>query len=369
VFGFVALEGAALQIRGAVVPVLERIYAVPAWQLGLVAPAGTVGFTLLVAAVGLLAGRVSVHRLLLVGIVGTGVGIAAMGVAPSFPLFLLALLGQGSLSGVGRGSDRPLLSHLYPHSRGRLFGYYDMMWAVGASLGPVLVAGALWLGDWRLAFLGLAGAALPLGIAVARLPAPAVDGDDPLPLGEVRGLLGRPRVLAMAAGIGLTTGVEGGLFTWLTTFAVGRFPEPLGPVALSVLLVAYVPGRFAAGRLAGRVGYVRLALALAGGCTLATLYTFGPATGPGLVAGLFVVGLCLSGLYPTLLSYATESVPEHSAALNAAALVVGAAGIAGVPFALGFVVTAAGVATAMGLLAIPLAALTLTLLVVLVVVE
>ena len=251
VFGFVALEGAGLQMRGAVVPVLRETFGASAWQLGLVAPAGTVGFTLLVAVVGAVAGRFGTHRLFLVGVVGTGAGLLAMGVAPSFGFFLAALVGRGVFSGVGRGSDRPLLSHLYPEARGRLFSYYDMTWAVGATLGPLVVSVALALGNWRLAFYALGVAFVPVAALVRSLPAPEVGrGDRPLDLAELRRIGRRPEVLAMAVGILLTTGVEGGLFTWLTTYAEGRFPDSLATASLSVLLVAYIPGRFAAGRLA-----------------------------------------------------------------------------------------------------------------------
>ena len=91
VFGYVALEGAGLQMRGAVVPVLRETFGVPAWQLGLVAPAGTVGFVLFVAAVGAVAGRFEAHRLFLLGVLGTGAGLRAMELAPSFGLFLAAI--------------------------------------------------------------------------------------------------------------------------------------------------------------------------------------------------------------------------------------------------------------------------------------
>jgi len=97
VFAYITLEGAGLQMRGAVIPALRRTFDVPEWQLGLVAPAGTVGYVLAVMVVGAVAGRLDTRRLLLVGIVGTGVGILVMGVAPSFALFLAALLGRVSL--------------------------------------------------------------------------------------------------------------------------------------------------------------------------------------------------------------------------------------------------------------------------------
>jgi fucose permease len=361
VFGYVALEGAGLQMRGAVVPVLREAFRVPAWQLGLVAPAGTLGFVLLVAVVGAVAGRVGTHRLFLVGIVGTGVGLLAMGFAPTFGFFLAALLGRGVFSGIGRGSDRPLLSHLYPEARGRLFSYYDMAWAVGATLGPLAVAAALRLGDWRLAFYALGAAFLPVAVLVRSLPTPDVGGDRPLDLAALGRIGRRPEVLAMAAGILLTTGVEGGLFTWLTTYAGGRFPDPLATASLSVLLVAYVPGRFVAGRLAEPVGYLRLSLALAAFCLAAVAYTFFLAAGIGLVVGLFAVGLTLSGLYPTLLAHATEAVPEHSAPLNAIGLVAAAVGIAGVPVLMGLVVDGAGIVPAMRLLVVPLVAMVLVL--------
>jgi len=86
-------------------------------------------------------------------------------------------------------------------------------------------------------------------------------------------------------------------------------------------------------------------------------YTFFLATGYGVLVGLFGVGLALSGIYPTLLAYATEAVPEHSAPVNATASVTSAAGIAGVPAAMGFVISGADVTLAMQLLGIPLALL------------
>jgi len=355
VFAYVALEGAGLQMRGAVIPALRRAFGVPEWQLGLVAPAGTLGYLLAVMVVGAVAGRFDTRRLLLLGVAGTGAGVLVMGVAPSFALFLAALLGRGLLTGVGRGSDRPLLSHLYPAQRGRLFSYYDMMWAVGATAGPLLVATAVAAGNWRLAYYALALAFVPVVALVVVLPSPTVEGgDDPLDIPALRRIVRRPEVKAMAVGLFLSTGVEGGLFTWLTTYAQGRLPGSLATASLSVMLAAYIPGRFASGWLSERVGYVRLSAGLVALTVPAFAYTFFLAEGTGLLVGVFAIGLALSGIYPTLLAYATEAVPEHSAPVNATAAVTSAAGLAVVPAAMGFVISDAGAGAAMRLLAVPL---------------
>jgi len=127
------------------------------------------------------------------------------------------------------------------------------------------------------------------------------------------------------------------------------------------MLAAYIPGRFASGWLSERVGYVRLTVGLVGLTIPAFGYTFFLAEGYGLLVGLFTIGLALSGMYPTLLAYATEAVPEHSAPVNAAAAVTSAAGIAVVPAAMGFLISDIGVAGAMRLLVVPLALLALVL--------
>ena len=361
IFAYVALEGASLQMRGSVVPLIREAYGTPDWLLGLVAPAGTVGFLVFVALVGVVAGRVNTNRLFLLGILGTGVSVFVIGFTPSFAFFLVALLARGSFGGIGRGTDRPLLSHLHPASRGKWFSYYDAMWAVGATIGPLVVTVALWAGDWRFAYFALGMAFVPVAALVWWLPEPSVEsgGDDVLTLAEIRRVGRRPAVLVMAAGIFLSTGVEGALFTWLTTFAEGRVPASMVTASLSVLLVAYIPGRFVAGKLSVRVGYVRLMFALAVVCLLSTVYTFFVASGLGVLVGLFGIGFSLSGQYPTLLAYSTEVAPEHSAPINSFALVISALGIAGVPAALGFVISDSGIALAMQLLVAPLLALVL----------
>jgi MFS family permease len=57
IFVAMALGGAVLQLRGAVLPTLQRTFGTPEWQLGLVAPAGMVGYVAAVLLTGFATSR------------------------------------------------------------------------------------------------------------------------------------------------------------------------------------------------------------------------------------------------------------------------------------------------------------------------
>lgn len=391
IFTYVALMGAALQMRGAVIPSLKTAFEVPESQLGLVAPVATVGFLLAVVSVGAAASRLDPKRILLVGIAGTGLGVLGMGLAPGFGVFLVALLFKGLLSGAARGLDRPVLSHLYPERRGRIFSFYDMSWAIGATSGAVLVAVALVVVDWRVAYLLVAAGFVPLVLLVWRLPTPDVEGaEQPLDWGKFRILLKRPPVVVMTVGLFVTTSIEGGLFTWLAFYAEQTYtdaalsltvalpamlggqttigPESLAPLTLAAMVAAYIPGRFVTGWLTPKIGY----RPVLGGLTLLALpvftYTFVLAEGVWLFTGVLGIGFLISGYYPTMLAYGTETAPEYSAPINALGSAMGSAGIAGMPFIMGIVISEVGRLTLFGVDVGGGALLAMRLLIVLVVV-
>lgn len=355
IFAAMALSGTALMLRGPVLPYLGRDFGAPEWQLGLVAPAGTVGYLVVVSAVGFGAGHLDPRRFVALGLAGSAVAVLAMGVAPGVAVFLLAVLARGTANGVVRGLNRPLVSHLYPDSRGRMYSYYDMVWAVGAALGPVLVVAAVAVENWRVAYYVLAAAMTVVAVVVWRLADPPVETEEePIDREAVRELLARPEVLAMLAAMFFATGVEGGLFTWLPTYAQGELSPALAGVALTAMIAGYVPGRAVYGRLAERVGYVRLLVGVLALLVPVFLWTFRYAEGRALLVGVVAVGALLSGIYPMLVSYATEAVPEYSGPVTALAAVSSSLGVGVVPALMGGVISGADAGTAMELLLIPI---------------
>jgi len=349
-----ALTGAAMMARGPIIPHLGTTFGAPEWQLGLIAPAGTAGYLVVISVVGFGAGHLDPRRFVLLGMVGSAVCLLAMAAAPLLAVFLTAVLVRGTMNGVVRGLNRPVLSHFYPERRGRVYSYYDMTWAAGAVVGPLAVVGAVALGNWRIAYVGMAAVMAVLAVAVWRLDAPAVESEEePIDWGEVLGLLRRPEIAAMIVAMFFATGVEGGLFTWLPTYAAGELPPSLAGITLSVMIAGYVPGRAVYGRLAERVGYLPLLV----GILLALLpafWAFLAADGRWLLAAVAAVGALISGVYPLLLSYATEAVPHHSGPVTALAAVSSSLGVGIVPAVMGGVISGSNVGAAMRLLLGPI---------------
>lgn len=361
-FLFVIGDGITTQVRGALLPSIKESFTVSDSLLGLVAPAGTLGYLLAAVTVGFAATRLDTRRFLLVGAGGTALFLALLSQVPTYALLLVFLLGQGVTIGVFRGLDRPLLSTLYPENRGRMFNLYALTWAVGATAGPLFVNQVLTTSDWRVTFLVLAVVFLPAFALITRLELPSdLNTGASFSLAELRELLRNPAVVGMALALLCSGGIEGGFFTWLPTYANQFFPRTTANVVLSGFLAAYVPGRFVYSQLSGRVAPLTLVLTLALAAIPVLGYVFFLSDGYGMIAGVFVVGFLVSGFFPTLSAFGVDTVPNHSGPVNAIAISANFLGLSIVPVVMGVVSDQYAISTAMRLLVVAMAALVLVL--------
>jgi len=356
---FVALEGLGVQMRGPMLPILETEWGISKTLQGLVSPAGTLGFALTVLGVGVIAGRVDTRRWFFAGVAVTVVGVVGMALAPFFVAYLGFLVVRGLGTGVSRGLDRPLLGHLYPNARGRVFNLYDMAWAVGAAAGPAVLSLAVAQGDWRYAYALLAAAFGLVALLVWRLRPPEVGAEAQLDVGVALDLLQMPAVAATTIALVFHTGLEGALFIWLPTFGseIAGFDQETANLLLSAFIVAYVPGRLFYTLIAERVGYGPLVVLLEVLIVPTFLWTFFVADGLATFAGVAVLGALVSGIFPTLLAFGTQVAPEYSGPINGITTATASVSIALVPVAMGALADASTIRSAMW---IPLA---LTLLV------
>lgn len=346
-FFFVAGDAMAMQSRGALLSSFEETFGVTESLLGLVAPAGTVGFVLAILVVGLLAGRLDVRVTMLLGAIAMAISLAVTAVAPVYALFLLALLAQGSAAGVFRALDRPVLSHVYPQRVGRIFVLYSLAWAIGAVTGPLLVSGVLWLTEWQATYLLLALWFVPVIVLVSRLEFPTGWDETELDREALTALLERPAIRGALLAMVLVGGIEGAIFTWLPYYAGTFLDRTLANAALSIYLLAYVPGRYLYSRLVESGAYLRIALVTATLAVPTIGVALGGATGGVMLVAVFATGILVSSLFPMLSAYGVETAPSYSGPVSALTSASTYVGIAVVPTVMGVVAELTSITYAM----------------------
>jgi FSR family fosmidomycin resistance protein-like MFS transporter len=291
------------------------------------------------------------------------VSVALTSAAVGFWTLLAALVVGNPASGALVSLAQATLMDLAPAERERNMARWTLAGSFGYVGGPLLVAAALWLGaGWRLPLAGLAAAAVPLAIAVRRLPrlpaAADLSGAWHHALAALRRLEVLRRVAVLEAADLLLDIFHG----YLALYFVDVARAHAGVAALGVAVwtgaglvgdwlllwvLRHVSGRryLRASALAALVVYPAFLLAPGYGVKLA------------LVA---VLGLLNSGWYAIPKAALYESLPGRS---SVAVAVGGVGGLVGacVPLALGFVAGAAGLAPTMWILLLaPIALLALT---------
>ena len=338
IFLFVAFEAVTMQMRGPLLTSFQATFGVQGSLLGFVTPAATVGFTLSLLAVGFKTGTLNVKRFLLLATIGTAVTTVLVSYASSFPLLLLFLCLQGGAAGVFRALDRPVLSHLYPVGRGRIFSLYTLLWAVGATTAPLYVNHMIATEDWRLAYLVAGGVFLFPLLLLVKLPTPTELGNEQrLSPDAFRDLLANPAVQVMGIGLVLSGGIEGALFTWLPFYAEQFFTTQRANRLLSLYFVAYIPGRIAISYLISRYDHLKLLCVLVT-AAIPTFLVFVAYTNRLFVASVGVLGVLVAGFFPILLAIGVEAAPQHSGPVNAIATVANFVGITVVPLVIGILV-------------------------------
>lgn len=127
------------------------------------------GLAALLLVAGSLADDYGRRRMFLAGTVALGITTALGALANSTLLFTLARVTQGAASAAILASSLGLLVHAFPTPRGRLraTGVWGAFVSGGIAAGPLL-AGAMALADWRVAYVVLGAAALAVAALGSR---------------------------------------------------------------------------------------------------------------------------------------------------------------------------------------------------------
>jgi FSR family fosmidomycin resistance protein-like MFS transporter len=331
--------------------------------------AATIGSSVVQPLFGALSDRLSLPKLMPVGVFVAGVGVALVGLLPSYALTLAVI----TVSGLGVSAFHPegarYANYAAGEQRGTGMSFFSVGGNAGFALGPILVTPALLL-------LGLPGTlvlAVPTTIAAI-----VVASELPHLQARRRAALANPPRIAHAGGDGsdrwwpfarlsgvvaLRSGVYFGLQAFVPIWFVHHLhaSETAGNGALAAMLVAGAIGTLAGGRLVDRigrrpvlVGSIALQLPL-----LAAFVVSGSALAAGLLA---LIGFVTIATFSVTVVMGQEYLPNRLGVASGVTLglAIGLGGVAA--SALGVLADAAGLSAVMWTIAVlPLPALALAL--------
>jgi predicted MFS family arabinose efflux permease len=240
-------------------------------------------------------------------------GLAAVGLAPTYGLILLAIFFL-SLFGAPAGTvGQSIMLDMFPRRRERYIALQTMFAAVGSLTAPLLVALNFTAGlTWRWAFFQAACLALLLLVAILIVPLPAAKVRT-MSLKALGRVVGHPRVLTSALLIVLSVGPDLGFSFWLAEHFKTELGVPLrtSSAVVSLFLVGMISGRFVTSRLVQRLAPKSLIQA-AVGLSLVALTVF--LTVPWIWLKLCLIplyGLGIAPVFPLLMARGTGAFPDQ----------------------------------------------------------
>ena len=296
------------------------------------------------------------RRLILGGAVVTmAAGVAGLGLAPSWPAFVLATVAIGVGAGCLDGGANGLVLDVYREGRGRAMSLLHTSFSVGALAAPLLVGRLVDGGvTWQAVTVGTAVVLVLLVLAYLLVPMPSarrlaqpVEATVPSG-GEARDsgrLLSGP-LLLLGIAIAAYVAAEIGVSNWVVAFLE---PAPLttATLALSLFWAGLTVGRLVSSVIADRFDHVRFTIvcAIAMGVTIAVA-SLAPSL-PLAIAAFFAAGVASGPVFPMIVAIGGERFPDRSAAVGGALTGMAVVGSTIYPPAMGLLSVTVGLTVAM----------------------
>ena len=284
-----------------------------------------------------LGGAVLVHAL----------GIAGLGLAPSWVMFVTTVLIAGAGAGCLDGGANGLVLDVYRDGRGRAMNLLHVSFSVGALSAP-LVVGSLVAGGaaWQTVAISTGAAVCLLAIAYVVVPMPSGRRDTSAtrPVGGRRLLAGPLLLLGIA--IAAYVASEVGVSNWLVRF-LETAPLTSATLALSLYWAGLTVGRLVASAIADRFDHLRFTIACALGVAVMLAVAILIPDLPLSMAAFAVAGVASGPTFPMIVALGGERHPERSAAVGGALTGMAVVGSIVYPPAMGFLSVTAGLTFAM----------------------
>ena len=281
-------------------------------------------------------------------------GLAALAVAPSWEVFLLAAVPAGLGVGALDGGANGLFLDVFRSSRGRALNLLHLCFSLGALSAPLVIgllveAGLPWQGV--LAATGVVVLGLGALLLMVEMPDGRRDSSDsvrtPGPRGPGSGRSRIPWSLGLVClAIACYIASEVGVTDWLVRF-LEPAPLSLATTALALYWAGMAVGRLGSARLADRFDHVRFATTAAVAMSVALA---GAILVPSaqVSIGLFALaGFAAGPVAPMIMVVGGDRYPDRSAAVGGYLTTAAVVGTIGFPTLMGFLSVTVGLTAAM----------------------
>lgn len=315
--------GSAVVLLPSVMPAITAEFAAQGLSLaaiGLLFPAVAGGGILGNVLAGLGSDRLGHQRLIWVAALLLAVALGCTAQARLWVLFVLSfVLVSAAQSALSTGINT-MIADANRGARARALNVLHGVYGAGAAISPLLLGYLLERGLWwRWALSGVGCLWLLYGMAAYRLAQRMpVATTRPTTQQWVWGLLRQGPFLALFLIGFIYNGVAVSLLGWiaLITQQSAGFSTFLAVSLIAVFYVALTIGRFGCALFAERLGYATTLLLLAGGITLTYPLIVLGLDSALVVSGVFLTGLSLSGLFPTILAYGARHYPAQAGTIS-----------------------------------------------------
>jgi MFS family permease len=245
-------------------PLLAQTFGLSLAQVGMIRSAHRVAMATFQLPAGLIAERFGERNLLAIGTLVAGIAFIALGYAPGYWAILITLFFAGIGSAVQHPLSSTIISHAYPgEGRRTALGTYNFFgdvgkFAFGGIVSLCVVAGVSWQAPVvAFGIVGVAAAVMVfLAVTNTRAHAPRPGEEDPGKRGW--GVRHKPAFAALCALGAVDSMTRTGFLTFIAFLLIARgLPQGWAALAVPVILVGGMAGKYACGVLAERLGVLR----------------------------------------------------------------------------------------------------------------